>query len=336
MLKKLSDLVDKAKLFPSKKAAVVVAEDDLVLEGVLKASQDRLIIPVLIGDRKKISSLISSGRFLKKASCVKSKSKSPVPAKNYGLESHFPDNIEIIDAANDSEAAYIAASLAAEKKIDIIIKGHIHTDVFMHQLISRESRLRTNRFISHIFVMEIKTYKKLLLITDAAININPGIPEKAQILQNAIDFSIAIGIEKPKAALLSAVETVNPKIVSTVDAAVISKMADRGQITGGIVDGPLAFDNVISSSAAKEKGIKSSVAGDADIIIVPNIESGNILFKDLEYLAGAKVAGVVVGLSVPVVLTSRSDNMEARLYSTAVAMILSENYKKFLEYKAWV
>ncbi|MCL4428040.1 MAG: phosphate acyltransferase [Deltaproteobacteria bacterium] len=182
--------------------------------------------------------------------------------------------------------------------------------------------------------MEIKTYKKLISITDAAININPDIIQKAQILQNAIDICIMLGIKHPKAAMLSAVETVNPKITSTLDAAIISKMAERGQITGGIVDGPLAFDNVISKKAAVEKGIKSRVSGDADIIVVPNIESGNILFKDLEYLAGAKVAGIVVGLKAPVVLTSRSDNVEARLYSAAFASIISENYSKFLEYKA--
>jgi Phosphotransacetylase len=184
--------------------------------------------------------------------------------------------------------------------------------------------------------MEIKTYKKLIFITDAAININPDIVQKAQILQNAIDICKIIGVKHPKAAILSAVETVNPKIASTMDAAIISKMAQRGQITGGIVDGPLAFDNVISKKAAEEKGIKSEVSGDADIILVPNIESGNILFKDLEYLAGAKVAGIVTGLKVPVVLTSRADNAEARLYSAAFASIVSENYSKFLEYKSWI
>ncbi|HEC25033.1 MAG TPA: bifunctional enoyl-CoA hydratase/phosphate acetyltransferase [bacterium] len=318
MLKNLSDIVKKAEILSRKRAAIVVSEDDLVIDGVLRAYENRLIIPQLIGNKSKILSLLAKKPFYKK------------------LFNNKNNDIEILNAESDADAAYIAVKLAVEKKVDIIIKGHIHTDVFMHQLILKENGLRTNRYISHIFVMEIKTYKKLILITDAAVNINPDIPEKAQILQNAIDLAIMLGIKRPKAAMLSAVETVNPKISSTLDAAVISKMAERGQIVGGIVDGPLAFDNVISKKAALEKGIKSEVAGDADIIVVPNIESGNILFKDLEYLAGAKVAGIVMGLGVPVVLTSRSDNIEARLYSTALASIVSENYGKFLEYKAWI
>ncbi|MFW0883997.1 bifunctional enoyl-CoA hydratase/phosphate acetyltransferase [Candidatus Acidulodesulfobacterium sp. H_13] len=318
MLKNLSDIVKKAEILSQKRAAIVVSEDDLVIDGVFRAYENRLIIPQLIGNKSKILSFLAAKPFYKK------------------LFNNKNNDIEILNAKNDADAAYIAVKLAVEKKIDIIIKGHIHTDVFMHQLILKENGLRTNRYISHIFVMEIKTYKKLILITDAAVNINPDISEKAQILQNAIDLAVMLGIKRPKAAMLSAVETINPKISSTLDAAIISKMAERGQIVGGIVDGPLAFDNVISKQAAVEKGIKSKVAGDADIIVVPNIESGNILFKDLEYLAGAKVAGIVMGLAVPVVLTSRSDNIEARLYSTALASIVSENYDKFLEYKAWI
>ena len=312
MLKKLNDLIVMAGLFSPKTAAVVVAEEDLVIDSILKSYKSRIIIPKLIGNKNKILSLLKKNRL-----------------KSFNLK-----DIEIIDADNDADAAYIAAKLASEKKVDIIIKGHIHTDILMHQLFHAENGLKTNRFVSHIFLMEIKTYKKLISITDAAININPDITQKAQILQNAIDVCLMLGIKRPKAAVLSAVETVNPKISSTLDAAIISKMAERGQITGGIVDGPLAFDNVISKKAAVEKGIRSEVSGDADIIVVPNIESGNILFKDLEYLAGAKAAGVAVGLKVPVVLTSRADNAEARLYSTAFASVVSENYPKFLDYKA--
>ncbi len=312
MLKKLNDLIKNAALLSPKRAAVVVAEEELVIDGVFKAFNARLIIPKLIGNKSKILSILKKNRF-----------------KSFNLK-----NIEIINAESDADAAFIAAKLASEKKIDIIIKGHIHTDILMHQFFQNENGLRTNRFVSHLFLMEIKTYKKLISITDAAVNINPDIIQKAQILQNAIDISVMLGIERPKAAILSAVETVNPKITSTLDAAIISKMAERGQITGGTVDGPLAFDNVISKKAAAEKGIKSKVSGDADIILVPNIESGNILFKDLEYLAGAKVAGIVVGLKVPIVLTSRADSVEARLFSAAFASIISENYSKFLEYKA--
>ncbi len=313
MHKKLNDLIEMAESFKAKIAAVVVAEDDFVIEGIVLAYKKRLIIPKLIGNKNKIISLLKK--------------------KEHNI---LLNDFAIIDADNDVDASIIAVKLASDKKADIIIKGHIHTDILMHQLIRTESGLRTNRFISHIFCMEIKTYKKLIFITDAAININPDIVQKAQILQNAIDICKIIGVKHPKAAILSAVETVNPKIASTLDAAIISKMAQRGQITGGIVDGPLAFDNVISKKAAEEKGIKSEVSGDADIILVPNIESGNILFKDLEYLAGAKVAGIVTGLKVPVVLTSRADNAEARLYSAAFASIVSENYSKFLEYKAWI
>lgn len=321
MLKTLSEVVEIARGLSQKKAAVVVAEDSLVTGGFIEAQKKRLITPVLIGNKSEIISILQD---------------DPVCKKWLNDETNKIGDIDIIDAKNDSDAACIAAKLAAEKKVDVIIKGHIHTDVFMHQLMSKENGLRTNRYVSHVFLMEIGTYRKLILITDAAVNISPDITEKAQILQNAIDLAIMLGIKCPKAAILSAVETVNPKISSTLDAAVISKMAERGQITGGLVDGPLAFDSVISKDSAIAKGIKSEVAGDADIIVVPNIESGNILFKDLEYLAGAKVAGVVVGLAVPVVLTSRSDNIDARLYSAAFASVVSEHYDKFIEYKAWI
>ncbi len=324
MLKKLSEIVEIARGLSQKKAAIVVAEDTLVTGGFIEAYRSRLITPKLIGNKSDIMSILRSDRAYKGFLSAGSNETDEFGA------------IDIIDAKNDSDAACIAAKLASEKKVDIIIKGHIHTDVFMHQLIAKENGLRTNRYVSHVFLMEIGTYKKLILITDAAVNISPNITEKAQILQNAIDLAIMLGIKCPKAAMLSAVETVNPKISSTLDAAIISKMADRGQIVGGLVDGPLAFDTVISEDSVIEKGIKSDVAGDADIIVVPNIESGNILFKDLEYLAGAKVAGVVVGLAVPIVLTSRSDNVESRLYSAAFASIVSEHYDKFIEYKAWI
>lgn len=311
MLKKLNDLINKAEVFSPKKAAVVYAGDKLVIEGAVESFKRHIIIPILIGNKNKIISEL----------------------KKTGLIGFNLKGIEIIDAENDLSAVQMAVRLVLEKKADIIIKGYIHTDLLMHQLLHPENGLRTNRFVSHIFLMEIRTYKKLIAITDAAININPDIMQKALILQNAIDVCLILGIEHPKAAILSAVETINPKIASTIDAAVISKMAERGQITGGVVDGPLAFDNVISKKAAAEKKINSGVSGNADIIVVPNIESGNILFKDLEYLAGAKVAGIVVGLKVPVVLTSRADNVAARLYSAAFASIVSQNYSKFLEYE---
>ena len=309
MLKKLDEILNNAKKLNPKKTAVVGSADELTLLGVKEAYNAGLIIPSLIGN----------GNNIKK---IAEKIELPIEK----------GNIEIINSETDEHSAKIACEFAKNKKIDIIMKGHIHTDILMHAVMSAENGLKTNRLISHLFLMEIKTYKKLLIITDAAINISPNLIEKAQILQNAIDFAIILGIKLPKAAVLSATEEINPKMQSTLDAALLSKMAERGQIKNGIVDGPLAFDNVISKEAALEKGIKSSVSGDTDIVLVPNIESGNILFKDLEYLAGATVAGIVVGAALPVILTSRSDTQKARLYSAAMAIIASNNYKSFLNY----
>jgi phosphotransacetylase len=204
------------------------------------------------------------------------------------------------------------------------MKGYLHTDEMLHAVLRRETGLRTDRLLSHVFILEVPTYHKLLLITDAAINIHPGISEKASITQNAVDLARRIGVERPKVAALSSVETINPNIPSTIDAACLSKMADRGQIRGAIVDGPLAFDNAISAEAAADKAIDSPVAGDADILVVPDLDAGNILSKNLEYLASAKVAGIVMGAVAPMVLTSRSDPPRARVYSLALAGLLGE------------
>jgi phosphotransacetylase len=192
----------------------------------------------------------------------------------------------------------------------------------LHAVLSKETGLRTDRLLSHVFVLEVPTYHKLLLISDAAININPDITQKASITQNAVDLAKRLGVERPKVAALSSVETINPNIPSTVHAACLSKMAERGQIKGAIVDGPLAFDNAISAEAAEDKGIDSPVSGDIDVLVVPDLDAGNILFKNLEYLASAKVAGVVMGASAPVVLTSRSDPPKARVFSLALAGLL--------------
>jgi phosphotransacetylase len=204
------------------------------------------------------------------------------------------------------------------------MKGYLHTDEMLHAVLRQESGLRTDRLLSHVFVLEVPTYHKLLLITDAAININPDITEKASITQNAVDLARELGVEQPKVAALSSVETINPNIPSTVHAACLSKMAERGQIKGAIVDGPLAFDNAISAEAAQDKGITSPVAGDVDVVVVPDLDAGNILSKNLEYLASAKVAGIVMGASAPVVLTSRSDPPRARVYSLALAGLLGQ------------
>jgi phosphate butyryltransferase len=201
------------------------------------------------------------------------------------------------------------------------MKGHLHTDELLHEVLKKEGGLRGDRRLSHVFVMDVPGLDHLLLISDAAISIAPTLEEKVDITQNAIDLAIALGMEKPRVGVLSAVETVTPKIPSTIDAAVLSKMADRGQITGGVVDGPLAMDNAIDMEAAKTKGITSLVAGRADILIVPNLEAGNMLAKELVFIAHADGAGIVLGARVPVILTSRADNEKARLASCAVAAL---------------
>ncbi|MBB1624601.1 bifunctional enoyl-CoA hydratase/phosphate acetyltransferase [Achromobacter sp. UMC71] len=231
-------------------------------------------------------------------------------------------SLEIIDTPDDErQAAAVAAALARDGKAGMLMKGSLHTDHFMGAVVAREAGLRTGRRISHAFVMSVAAYSKLFILTDAAVNIAPTLPEKADIAQNAIDLARALGVARPKVAVLCATESVNPAMPATLDAAALSKMADRQQIRGGVVDGPLAFDNAISRLAAEQKGIVSQVAGDADILLVPDIEAGNMLYKELTWLAGAGTAGLVLGTRVPVLLTSRSDSVEARVNSCAVAVL---------------
>jgi phosphate acetyltransferase len=240
-------------------------------------------------------------------------------AKKIGIDiSCYP----IIDVATEEKAAQISVSMCREDYAQAMMKGSLHTDEFMRAVIARETGLRTSRRISHVFVMDTPAYARTLMITDAAINIEPDLEDKIHIVQNAIDLAHALGISEPKVALLSAVETVNPKIKSTLDAAALCKMADRGQITGGVLDGPLAFDTAVSAKAAQIKGLISQVAGQADILVVPDLESGNMLAKQLEYLGGAQLAGIVLGTKVPVILTSRADSAATRLTSCAVAVLL--------------
>jgi phosphate acetyltransferase len=210
-------------------------------------------------------------------------------------------------------------------EVEALMKGSLHTDELLHAVVSSATGLRTARRMSHVFVMDVPTYPRLLLVTDAAVNIAPDLAVKADIARNAIDLARVLGLKKPKVAVLSAVETVNPKIPSTVDAAALCKMADRGQIQGGVVDGPLAFDNAISERAAQAKNIDSPVAGRADVLLVPDLESGNIVAKQLQYLAGAGSAGIVLGARVPIVLTSRADSVRTRLASTAVMMLVAHS-----------
>jgi phosphotransacetylase len=238
------------------------------------------------------------------------------------------DAIEIVDVPHSHAAAARAVELARSGSVRALMKGALHTDELMAAVVDAATGLRTERRMSHVFALDVPTYPKPLLLTDAAINIDPDLLDKRDIVQNAIDLAHALGIAAPKVAVLSAVETVYPKIKSTVEAAALCKMVDRGQITGGIVDGPLAFDNAISRASADAKHIVSPVAGDADILVVPDLESGNMLVKQLIYLGGAEAAGIALGARVPIVLTSRSDDVLSRLASCALALLFEHFHRR--------
>tara|TARA_R110002072_G_scaffold51291_15_gene137573 strand:- start:2316 stop:3755 length:1440 start_codon:yes stop_codon:yes gene_type:complete len=278
------------------RTAVVHPCDALSLSGALAAARQGLIIPVLVGPRARIEAAAAE------AGCDLGDS-------------------EIVDCPHSHAAAEMAVTLARQAKVEALMKGKLHTDELMAAVVDRTSGLRTERRISHIYGLDVPHYPKPLFITDAAINIYPNLDDKRDIVQNAIDLAQALGIARPKVALLSAVETVSPKIASTLDAAALCKMADRGQISGGVVDGPLAFDNAISPTAAATKGLVSPVAGDADILVAPDLEAGNMMAKQLIYLAGAEAAGIVLGARVPIMLTSRADDQLSRLASAALAQL---------------
>lgn len=229
----------------------------------------------------------------------------------------------VIDVPHSHAAAEVAVACVRAGEAEALMKGSLHTDELLEAVVDRETGLRTGRRLSHAFLMDVPAYPKLLMITDAAINIVPDLEAKRDICQNAIDLARALGIARPKVAILAAVETVNPKMPSTIDAAALCKMADRDQITGGVLDGPLAMDNAISAEAARVKGIRSEVAGDPDVLLVPDLEAGNILAKQLTFMAGADAAGIALGARVPIVLTSRADAVRARLASCAVAVLLA-------------
>ena len=246
-------------------------------------------------------------------------------AEREGIDLH---GVRIIDVAHSHAAAETAVRLARTGEVEALMKGSLHTDELMSEVVNKETGLRTARRISHVFMADVPTYPHPLLITDAAINIAPSLEDKMHIVQNAIELAIMMGVPEPKVAILSAVETVNVKIRSTLDAAALCKMADRGQIRGGLLDGPLAFDNAVSLVAAKTKGIRSAVAGQADILVVPDLESGNMVAKQLEYLADALMAGVVLGTRVPIVLTSRADTAETRTASCAIAQLMAHKRRQ--------
>lgn len=276
--------------------AVVHPCDAASLSGAIEAQSQGMIIPILVGPRARIEAA----------------------AQAAGIDL---TGVQIVDVPHSDAAAAKAVALVRAAKAAAIMKGKLHTDELMRPILDADTGLRTKRRMSHIFAFDVPTYPKPLFITDAAINIYPDLNQKRDITQNAIDLAQALGIKTPKVAILSAVETIYPRIASTVDAAALCKMADRGQITGGLLDGPLAFDNAISAAAAQTKGIVSVVAGDADILVVPDLEAGNMIAKQLIYLAGADAAGIVLGARVPIILTSRSDGQMARLASCALAQL---------------
>jgi phosphotransacetylase len=289
-----------AEIQPPLRTAVVHPVDALSLSGAVEAARRGLIDPILIGPRARVQ--------------------AAAQAADLDIA-----GLELIDVEHSHEAAARACELAARGEAAAIMKGALHTDELLEAAVSAQSGLRTDRRMSHVFVMDVPSYPRPLLISDAALNIAPDLGAKRDIVQNAIDCAHAMDIPEPRVAILAAVETVNPGMVSTVDAAALCKMADRGQIVGGLLDGPLAFDNAISVEAAEAKGIVSAVAGRADILIVPDIESGNMLAKQLFYLSNAQSAGIIMGARVPIMLTSRSDPEASRLASCALAILVSQH-----------
>jgi phosphate acetyltransferase len=270
---------------------------EVSLAGAVEAAEAGLIKPKLVGPERELLA-IAAGLALNLDMC------------------------EIADVSSEQEAAIFCTELCRTGAALALMKGSLHTDILMKYVLQKEGGLRTARRISHVFILEAPLYDRALLITDAAINIYPNLEDKIDIVQNAIELAHVLGVPEPKVAIMSAIETVNPKIISTLDAAALCKMSDRGQITGAILDGPLAFDTAVSKEAALVKRLKSPVAGEADILLVPDLESGNMLAKQLEYLGGARLAGIVLGAKVPIILTSRADLPESRVASCAVACML--------------
>ena len=276
------------------------------LAGAVEAGAKGLITPILVGPAAKIREI----------------------AKKEGIDLA---GTRIVDVPHSHAAAAKAVELVRTGEAELLMKGSLHTDELLGAVVARETGLRTGRRISHVFIMDVPTYHKVLIVTDAAINIVPTLEDKVHICQNAIDLARVLGLSTPKVAILAAVETVTSKMPATIDAAALCKMADRGQITGGLLDGPLAFDNAISKEAAKTKGIRSDVAGDPDILLVPDLEAGNMLAKQLSFLANADSAGLVLGARVPIILTSRADSVRSRIASCAVAMQTAHTRRKTLQ-----
>jgi phosphate acetyltransferase len=300
---KYEQLLERCRGLEPIPTAVAHPCEETALAGALEAGAKKLIRPILVGPAGKIEEIAKRGK--------------------QSLE-----GAEIVDVPHSHAAGARAVELVREGKAELLMKGSLHTDELLGAVVARETGLRTARRISHVFIIDVPTYHKVLIVTDAAINIAPTLEDKVDICQNAIDLAISLGLETPKVAILAAVETVTSKMPATLDAAALCKMAERRQITGAILDGPLAFDNAISLEAAKIKGIPSKVTGDPDILLVPDLEAGNILAKLLSFLAKADSAGLVLGARVPIILTSRADSVRSRIASCAVAMLAAHARRK--------
>ena len=278
--------------------AVAYPCEATALAAAMDASRNGLIIPILVGPAAKIAQVAKEGKIAL-------------------------GDTRVVEAADSRAAAAKAVELVRSGEAEVLMKGSLHSDEILGAVVAKETGLRTGRRLSHVFLMDVPTYHKVLIVTDGAINIAPTLEDKVDICQNAIDLARSFGIERPKVAILAAVETVNSKMPATLDAAALCKMAERGQIKGGLLEGPLAFDNAISVEAARTKGIHSEVAGDPDILLAPDLEAGNMVAKQLSFLAKADSAGLVLGARVPVILTSRADSVRSRIASCAVAVLLA-------------
>jgi phosphate acetyltransferase len=300
---KYDRLIATARGVPAIPTAVAHPCDETSLKGALDAAKAGMIKPLLVGPEAKVRDV----------------------ARKLGAD---VGGAEIVSVPHSHAAAAKSVELVRAGTVELIMKGSLHSDELLGEVTRRETGLRTERWISHVFIMDVPTYPRALFVTDAAVNIFPDLEAKRDIVQNAVDLHIGLGLGEPKVAILSAVETVTPKIPSTIDAAALCKMADRGQITGAELDGPLAFDNAISPEAARIKGIRSSVAGQAQILVVPDLEAGNMLAKNLTFLSNADAAGIVLGARVPIILTSRADDVRTRMASCAVAVLYADYLRK--------
>lgn len=298
MIKSFDEVLQRVKSNGIKKVAVAVAQDEPVLEAIRDARNAGIAEAILVGDKEKIEEC----------------------AKVVGLDLN---GIELIHEPNGPMAAKKAVELVSSGKAEMVMKGLIDTASFLRAVLDKEKGLRTGKVLSHVAVFDVPALQRIIVLTDAAMNIAPDLMTKKQILENGVAIAKAIGMEMPKVACVAAVEVVNPDMQPTLDAAALSKMNDRGQIKGCIVDGPFAIDNALSEEAAKHKGINSPVAGHADVILVPNIETGNVMYKTLTYTSNAKNGGILAGAAAPVILTSRADSPESKLYSIALASLVA-------------